>query len=125
MKRNKAHTPEIGAKMEDGMLYAGVSPTTGKPLYIDPEDAPLQMDWYEATKYAAAQGKRLPTEDELAHLFFKCAVVGGFKRGGICPQDWYWGSSERTKTAYIQSFLDRSDHYNWKDMTASVRLVRN
>ena len=38
---------EIGTVMEDGTIYAGVSPQTGKLLFVMPEDAPL-MD-YTAT----------------------------------------------------------------------------
>jgi hypothetical protein len=39
--------------MEDGIIYAGISPDTGKPLYALPADASLSMKWKQAMEYAA------------------------------------------------------------------------
>jgi hypothetical protein len=35
--------PQPGDRMEDGAVYAGISPETGKPMYTTPADAPLTM----------------------------------------------------------------------------------
>src|SRR5262249_38985807 len=57
----------IGDVMEDGTKYAGISPDTGKPMFVTPSDAPLTMKWKEAMDYAAkldAHGRkdwRLPS----------------------------------------------------------------
>src|SRR5690349_11517927 len=38
--KNKTE-PEIGSRVSDGTIYAGISPATGKPLYATPVDARL------------------------------------------------------------------------------------
>lgn len=49
--RYKAHAEttqgaaEIGDRMEDGTIYAGISPDTGKKMYTTSADAPLTMTW--------------------------------------------------------------------------------
>ena len=40
-----------GAKMPDGTLYAGISPDTNKKLYTTPEDAPGVYTWNAAIDY--------------------------------------------------------------------------
>jgi hypothetical protein len=43
-----------GNKMPDGTVYAGVSPDTNKQLYTTPEDAPGAYTWNEAIEYCKA-----------------------------------------------------------------------
>jgi Protein of unknown function (DUF1566) len=40
-----------GGKMPDGTIYAGISPDTNKPLYTTPADAPGVYTWSKATEY--------------------------------------------------------------------------
>jgi Protein of unknown function (DUF1566) len=40
-----------GGKMADGTVYAGLSPDTGKPLYTTVADAPGVYTWSRAVKY--------------------------------------------------------------------------
>src|SRR5437868_10026201 len=37
----KTKTPQVGDKMPDGSVYAGISPDTNQPIYTTPKDAPL------------------------------------------------------------------------------------
>src|SRR5438270_13141473 len=40
--------PQVGGKMPDGSVYAGISPETNKPIYTTQADAPLAMKWQHA-----------------------------------------------------------------------------
>ncbi len=40
-----------GARMPDGTVYAGISPDTGKSLYTTPADAPGVYTWSQAIDY--------------------------------------------------------------------------
>src|SRR5258708_5641271 len=61
----------IDQREEDGTVYAGVSPDTGKDMYATPADAPLTYTFNQAMEYAARldahghQDWRVPTKDEL------------------------------------------------------------
>jgi hypothetical protein len=91
--------PEIGDKMEDGTVYAGISPDTNRPMYATPADAPLTYTFNQAQKYAEkldAHGHkdwRAPTKGELNVLFQHRAAIGGFNETGSDPAGWYWSSS--------------------------------
>src|SRR3954453_23306138 len=37
--------PQPGDRMQDGTIFAGVSPDTNKPMFTTPADAPLTMKW--------------------------------------------------------------------------------
>jgi hypothetical protein len=102
-RHNKAPAPprpkrNIGDEMEDGTIYAGISPSTRKPLYVMPQDAPLTMWFYEAKEYAAKldacghQDWRMPTRDELSELFNNRAAIGGFKENVPGIDSWYLAS---------------------------------
>src|SRR5947209_18047953 len=90
--------PEVGDKMPDGSVYAGISPDTNKPIYATQADAPLTMQWKAAMKYAEklnANGHRdwrVPTKGELNVLFQNRAALGGFYEFGSEPAGWYWSS---------------------------------
>jgi hypothetical protein len=90
---------EIGDKMPDGTIYAGVSPDTGRAMYAAASDASMTMTFNEAKEYASkldAQGHqnwRVPTKDELSVLFNNRAAIGGFNVSGSYPGGWYWSSS--------------------------------
>jgi hypothetical protein len=37
-ERARKEDVQVGEAMEDGTIYAGISPDTGKPLYATPKD---------------------------------------------------------------------------------------
>src|ERR1700679_2654957 len=43
--------PAAGGRMADGTVYAGISPDTGKSLYTTPADAPGVYTWSQALEY--------------------------------------------------------------------------
>jgi Protein of unknown function (DUF1566) len=43
-----------GGKMPDGTIYAGISPETGKRMYTTPADAPGVFTWSAAAEYCKA-----------------------------------------------------------------------
>jgi hypothetical protein len=131
--------PEIGDQIEDGTIYAGISPDTGQPLYALPSDAALTLTWEKAMKYAAdleAHGHppgsfRLPTAGELNVLYEnrdKGALSGTFDtRSGTFDTNanWYWSSSEYNGNgAWIQRFSDGIQDYSGKNFSYLVRCVR-
>lgn len=124
--------PEIGSRMPDGSVYAGVSPDTGRPMYTTPRDVPLTCSFDEAREYASrldAHGHRdwrVPTKAELDVLFQNRAAIGNFDMPGSDPAGWYWSSSQNgyDGPAWTQRFsdgrwygLDRSEQF-------SLRCVR-
>ena len=122
---------QIGDKMPDGTVYAGVSPDSGKALYAMPADAPLSVTFNGAQKYAETldahghQDWRVPTKNELNLLFNNLAAVGGFRVSGSYPGGWYWSSSSYTTwSAWIQRFRGGYQNYNFKVTRSSVRCVR-
>src|SRR5262249_56590304 len=64
-----------GDRMQDGTIYAGLSPDTGKEMYTTPADATGTMKWKKAMDYAAgldAHGRRdwrVPTKAEVNVLY--------------------------------------------------------
>lgn len=123
--------PPIGTEMPDGTKYVGLSPDTGKPMYVTPADAPLTMKLQEAMDHAAkldAHGRqdwRLPSKSELNVLFNNRAAIGGFNVTGSNPEGWYWSASEYDKwNAWGQRFSDGYQYYTNKDVRSSVRCVR-
>ena len=56
-----AFVAAAGGTMPDGTIYAGISPDTNKPMYTTPADAPGVYTWGDATKYCkklSASGHR-------------------------------------------------------------------
>ena len=102
-------TPAIGDKLQDGSVFAGISPDTGQFICAMPADAAIPvLSWKHACDYAAAldalgrRGWRVPTLGELDILHRKRAVIGGFSITG-----WYWSSSSSSHgTVWVQRFSD-------------------
>lgn len=129
--------PEPGDKMEDGTIYAGISPDTGEALYVMPQDSPGTLKWKAAMKYAAgldAAGLidwRLPTKAELNVLYEnrdKGALKGTFNETGSYPAGWYWSSTEPSLLrgpAWPQRFSDGCSVWHSKGNDFSVRAVRS
>src|SRR5262249_1196948 len=88
-----------GDRMEDGTIYAGISPDTGGPMYTMSADIPGSFDLFRAEEYAGKfpghgdRKWRVPSKDELNVLFNERAAIGGFDQTGIDPAGWYWSSS--------------------------------
>jgi hypothetical protein len=129
--------PEIGDKMEDGTIYAGFSPDTGRNMFVTPKDASGVLKWNAAMKYAAeldANGHKdwkLPTKAELDVLYQnrdKGALKGTFDTSGSNPSGWYWSATEnpgRPDGAWMERFSDGFRGWVWEGNDASVRPVRS
>lgn len=125
---------EIGDKMADGTIYAGISPDTNQPMYAAPADAPMSMDFNAAAKYAknfevdGKKGFRVPSKAELDVLFQnreKGALKGTFNLTGSDPAGWYWSGTPYGKySAYGQRFSDGLQYGHGRDDVSSVRCVR-
>jgi hypothetical protein len=133
-----AKSVSVGEKMKDGTIYAGISPDTGKPMYVTPADAPLTYTFNQAQKYAAkleAHGHkdwRAPTTEELNVLFENQAAIGGFKvtviDGVIVASDdeaeWYWSSTRDGTGAWGQRLSDGYQDLHYRGYHSSLRCVR-
>lgn len=130
--------PEAGDQMEDGTILAGISPDTGKAMYVTAEDAPITMDFNKAAQYASRlglhghKGWRLPTKSELAVLFQnqnKGALSGTFNRAGETPDGLYRSSTPKGAAGsgvWMQRFSDGNQtDYDSKTRESSIRCVRD
>lgn len=125
---------KIGMRMDDGTVYAGMSPDTGKPMYATTRDAPLTYSFNDAVKYAAmldAHGHRdwrVPDKGELDALFKNYWIIGKFNTTCSDLAEWYWSSlptadhpdfawAQRFSNGYQDNFHDRRTH-------ASLRCIR-
>jgi len=124
---------EVGDKMEDGTIFAGVSPKTDRNMFVTPQDASGTLNWKSAMKFAAdldANGYKdwkLPSKAELNLLFENRAKIGSFDEKGSRRAVWYWSSKESSLKrggAWIQRFSDGHRYWGNKDDYASVRAVR-
>jgi hypothetical protein len=84
----KSKPLRIGSKMQNGTIYAGNSPDTGKPMYAMPADASVTYAFNEAQKYAQTLNAckehghndwRVPTKNELNVRFNNRTAIGGFR----------------------------------------------
>lgn len=130
---------EIGDKMADGTVYAGISPTTGNQMFALPADESLTMSWRKAMKVAKkkdAHGHkdyRVPDAEELNVLYQnkdKGALKGTFNASCSGDGGRYWSSSSLNTVldfyARVQRFSDgnRGSFFNKDCGGSSVRLVR-
>jgi hypothetical protein len=92
----------VGDEMEDGTIFAGISPDTHRPIYATPQDAPGTYSFNQAAKYATnldAHGHhdwRVPSIDELNVLFEnrnQGKLAGTFNVTGSYPAGWYRSSA--------------------------------
>lgn len=122
---------KIGDVMQDGSIYAGISPDTGAPMFTTAKDAPFPMNWHKARTHAkdlGAHGRRdwrVPTAAELNVLFDNRAAIGGFTGERLLPAGWYWSSSEQGYfDARDQRFSDGHQSVHRKYHDSAVRCVR-
>lgn len=126
---------EIGDKMPDGTVCAGISPDTNQPMYAAAVDAPLALTFKKAMKYAenlevgGKKGFRLPSKAELDVLYRnreKGALKGTFNLTGSNPSGHYWSSTSVSRfAAWYQRFSLGYKDINFKQYNASVRCVRD
>ena len=134
LKKTPPADGEIGCRMPDGTIFAGISPDTNQPMYAAPADASICMNFNEAAKYAKnldVGGKkdfRVPSRAELDVLFQnreKGFLKGTFNTSGDNTEGWYWTSApEHEIYAWSQRF---SDGYKMNDNMygrSSVRCIR-
>jgi hypothetical protein len=103
------------------------------PLYAMSEDAPKQMGWKKAARFArkkcTAHGQRnwrLPEAGELEMIFNIRAALGLFNTSGDFSAGWYWSAAEGDKNdAKACRFTDGPQVMMSKDIKASVRYVRS
>ncbi len=140
--------PEIGDEMEDGTIYAGISPDTHKPMYARPKDESGTYTFNEAAKQGKniGDGFRVPTQNELNVLYDnrnKGKLKGTFNETGSDPAGWYWSSTPYGNSlpwaqrfsdgyqnyggrliAWAQRFSDGYQNYGGRLIDSSLRLVR-
>jgi hypothetical protein len=104
MTEKNSNELAVGTRMQDGSIYAGISPETNKKMYVTAKtysDYTLRMTFNGAQKCAStldAHGHRdwhVPTIAELKLLYRnreKGALKDVFNKGshGV---DWYWSST--------------------------------
>ena len=131
----RKNNPAIGDVMTDGTIYAGRSPTTHQPMYAAPKDAPLTMNFNQATEYTAkleVGGKkdfRIPDAAELLVLFMnkdKGALKGTFNKSGLGAVGWYRSSTPVNKDGFAinRQFKDGATQECLQVLTSSLRCIR-
>src|SRR5579872_667276 len=123
--------PKIGDKMaaghpQAGWIYAGISKTTHQPFYVAPKDSGV-FKWKEAMAFAAKDGARVPSQDELDQIYEardKGGLKGTFNETGSYPAGWYWSSRDYNGLAWAQRFSDGHQTNDFKDYYSSLRCVR-
>ncbi len=125
--------PKIGDAVPDGTVYAGISPDTGEAMYTTRRDAGPLLTWKRALAFAAGldanghQDWRVPTKNELNHLFKNRAAIGGFNLAGSGAAGWYWSSSpdvDVDDTVWGQHFCNGFRIGYGKLVDSSLRCVR-
>jgi hypothetical protein len=95
-----AATPDIGTKMPDGRVYAGLSMKTGKPMYIAPAGGKVK----DGTIYAGI------SPDTSKDLFLTAADA---------PGAYTWADA----VAYCKALAD-SGHHDWRVPTLGELAVQ-
>jgi Protein of unknown function (DUF1566) len=129
--------PEIGDEMEDGTIYAGISPDTGKELYTTKNDTYFTYNFNQAAEYATDLNKqtshghddwRVPSNGELNVLWknrSKGKLAGTFNETGSYPAGSYWSSFPDCKLlGWGQRFSDGVQGLNYTAHALSLRCVR-
>jgi hypothetical protein len=125
----------LGDKMEDGTIFAGISPDTKRPMYVAAEDAGLTMSFNQAKEYAVKLGAhghkdwRLPSKAELDMIYRNCekgALKGTFNQAVSKNfAGWYWSSTlHDLLDVWEQRFSDGVQDSHYRVSNSSVRCVR-
>lgn len=121
--------PLVGAVMKDGSIFAGISPDTGRKMYVTAQDAPLTYVFNDATDFTASltahnqNDWRIPTKNELKVIFDNRAAISGFMQTD--KPVWYWSSTRETSfSVWAQQFTDGHQVQRGENMTSLLRCVR-
>ncbi len=124
---------QIGAQMQDGTVYAGVSPDTQAAMFVTPADEPGLLDFKKAKKQAKKKSKetgishRVPSGQELRVLFNNRAAIGGFKEMASTNKgDFYWTSTACDGfSMWSKSFATGNEEAADFGSVRALRLVRD
>ncbi len=136
--------PKPGNKMDDGTIYAGISPDTGRPMFAQAHDAfyasfqaepTVTLNYQAAQRFVMGLNKgndcghndwRMPTKNELNVLFNNRAAIGGFSESGLPPAGRYWASGVNPYCdfAWNQRFSDGDQIFYYRGNDSSLRCVR-
>jgi hypothetical protein len=131
----KRANAKIGDLMDDGTIYAGISPTTKERMYAEPVDIPLKASFSGAALYARAlqvgdkNDFRVPDLAELQVLFENRntgALQGTFEDDKGSPlYGWYWSSQASAgEEAYGKRFGNGLQEGHVRTFLSYVRCVR-
>ena len=118
--------PAAGGRREDGTVFVGVSPDTGRALFAAAADLSLSSTFNQMQDLAASfighghRDWRPPTKNELRMIFDNRAAIGGFDKSGT-----YWSITQDTSfSAWCQRFSDGKQAQHGVDMRHALRPVR-
>jgi hypothetical protein len=117
--------PRIGDTVSDGSVYAGISPTDNRAMFVMRHDAQKIYNWRDALSLACAHeylGYRdwiVPDQYELDLLFQKRAEIKDFANG------WYWSATPYDREYAIgQLFSFGTQTVSAKSTMNRVRCIR-
>jgi len=120
----------VGTVMTDGSIFAGISPDTGREMYLTAQDAPLTYTFNDAADFAKSltahnqNDWRVPTKNELKVIFDNRAAISGFMVSD--KPAWYWSSTQETSfSAWAQRFTDGHQVQRGENMASLLRCVRS
>lgn len=123
--------PQFGDVNKDGFVYIGTFRDV--QLWINKFDAPEQMTFNEAKKYAEDNKCHIPTIDQLTFVYLsKDEINKALKAAGGEPlkeDDWYWSSSEYNSTSSWVLNMTNGNRYDYNKYTnyyvRSFQLIEN
>lgn len=109
------NTLEIGTYDRSKGVYCGE--LNGKQIWCDLHDAPEQLTWKQAVKYAKEKGGQLPSIDELTVAYLhKDEINAALEANGGEPfkkDDYYWSSSEYSNNLSWALYMDSGYRLNY------------
>jgi hypothetical protein len=121
---------KIGDRMADGTIYAGISPDTNQPMFAASVDAPLEITFNQAAKYArnlevcGQKDFRVPSKAEL-DVLFRNREHGALKGTFDLTGSEYWSSSPYNDAGgWGQRFSDGAQVCYGRNVDSRVRCVR-
>lgn len=131
----------IGDVLPDGWVVGPMSPTTGKPMAIEPVSGALKgyETWHKGEEHAEAlriqghTGARQPDFDELNAIYNGVVKAGRnrnaqFDVSGFKPYSGYWSSTTLPvlrRFARVRFFSESPTWHSKDDAYAHVRCVRD
>lgn len=135
--------PDIGQKMKDSTVFAGIDPATGKKIFAAPQDAPGRKNFNEAARYAEEMNTQkylgyddweVPSRSVLKVLYdhrHKGALAGTFSEAVNIynvksSSPLYWSSLRvRTTSITYGRWFDTAQEGGYSEAdSGTVRIVR-